>query len=120
MKFDHLGIPVSDWTAAREWYVNVLGLRVEFEISDRGVVALQDDHDFAVLFHQGAVPTDPAAFGFWFQVADVHQSFDEISRKGVHFNHPPQKAAWGYGAELSDPDGYRVYLWDQASMKANS
>src|ERR1700743_3522002 len=61
LKFDHLGIPVSDWTAAREWYVNVLGLRVEFEISDRGVVALQDDHDFAVLFHQGAVPTDPAA-----------------------------------------------------------
>jgi hypothetical protein len=25
---------------------------------------------------------------------------------------------WGYGAELLDPDGYRIMLWDEASMKA--
>ena len=24
---------------------------------------------------------------------------------------------WGYGAELTDPDGYLIRLWDQRSMK---
>ena len=27
------------------------------------------------------------------------------------------KVFWGYGAELHDPDGYRLMLWDQKSMK---
>jgi uncharacterized glyoxalase superfamily protein PhnB len=36
---------------------------------------------------------------------------------GVKFVHPPQKTFWGYGAELKDPDGYRIWLWDQKSMR---
>ena len=27
------------------------------------------------------------------------------------------KVFWGYGAELRDPDGYSLRLWDQKSMK---
>ena len=30
--------------------------------------------------------------------------------------HPPQKVYWGYGAEVIDPNGYRIRLWDEASM----
>jgi hypothetical protein len=26
------------------------------------------------------------------------------------------KVFWGYGAELCDPDGYRLRLWDAKSM----
>ena len=26
----------------------------------------------------------------------------------------------GYGAELVDPDGYRIRLWDEKSMKAKA
>jgi len=29
----------------------------------------------------------------------------------------PQKLGWGYGAELLDPDGYRLQLWDERSMR---
>jgi hypothetical protein len=29
----------------------------------------------------------------------------------------PSKAFWGYGAELRDPDGYLVHLWDEKSME---
>jgi hypothetical protein len=28
----------------------------------------------------------------------------------------PQKLFWGYGAELRDPDGYLIRLWDELSM----
>jgi hypothetical protein len=37
--------------------------------------------------------------------------------RGIEFAHPPQKVFWGFGAELVDPDGYRIRLWDAQSMK---
>ena len=37
--------------------------------------------------------------------------------RGVEFAHAPEKTYWGYGAELKDPDGYLVRLWDERSMK---
>ncbi len=27
------------------------------------------------------------------------------------------KVFWGYGAELCDPDGYRLRLWNQRTME---
>lgn len=33
------------------------------------------------------------------------------------FAHEPRKSYWGYRAELKDPDGYLVRLWDERSMK---
>jgi catechol 2,3-dioxygenase-like lactoylglutathione lyase family enzyme len=29
----------------------------------------------------------------------------------------PDKLFWGYGAELRDPDGYLIYLWDERTMR---
>ena len=37
--------------------------------------------------------------------------------RGIVFGHGPQKNFWGYGAELADPDGYLIRLWDEKSMK---
>jgi predicted enzyme related to lactoylglutathione lyase len=50
-------------------------------------------------------------------VDDVEAKHAELSAAGVPFVHPPMKVFWGYGAELCDPDGYRLRLWDQKSMK---
>jgi predicted enzyme related to lactoylglutathione lyase len=51
-----------------------------------------------------------------FQVEDVEVAFTAWSARGIAFAHGPQKSYWGYGAELVDPDGYRVRLWDERSM----
>ena len=48
IKFDHLRIPVTDLARSRDWYVRTLGLTVEFEVSDRQTVALQDTGDFTI------------------------------------------------------------------------
>jgi len=37
--------------------------------------------------------------------------------QGIAFEKEPQTLFWGYGAELRDPDGYMVYLWDEATMR---
>jgi uncharacterized glyoxalase superfamily protein PhnB len=51
------------------------------------------------------------------QVADVEAKHTQLAARGVRFEKPPQKLYWGYGAELSDPDGYRVHVWDEKSMR---
>jgi predicted enzyme related to lactoylglutathione lyase len=117
LKFDHLAIPVTDWIRSRDWYVGILGLRVEFEVPDRATVAVQDQCDFTIFLVQDRSVLSTEAFAFTFQVADVHASVEEISRRGGKFSHPPAKMFWGYGAELRDPDGYVVRLWDEKSMK---
>jgi predicted enzyme related to lactoylglutathione lyase len=119
-KLNHIAIPVSDWRASSDWYTNILGLSLEFEIPERLVAAVKDEGDFAIFLHQAPVPSAPIAFAFTFQVADVHKSFQQITQKGITFSYAPQRLAWGYGAELIDPNGYRVCIWDEKSMRENT
>ncbi|PYM14939.1 MAG: hypothetical protein DMD81_16570 [Candidatus Rokuibacteriota bacterium] len=120
IKFDHLRIPVTDLTRSRDWYVRVLGLTVEFEVPDQKTVALQDSEGFTIFIQEvpGDVMTNDCAL--WFQVADVDTTFADWSARGVVFAHEPRKSYWGYGAELADPDGYLIRLWDERSMKEKS
>ena len=117
-RFDHLAMPVSDWRRSRDWYVETLGLTIEFELPERETVALQDENDFTLFLAQGVLPAAPDQFAFYFQVADVHRSHAELCKRGLRFNHPPQSVFWGFGCELPDPDGYRIRLWDERSMNA--
>ncbi len=119
MKFDHLSLPVSNLDRSRDWYTSTLGLKVEFEVPERRSVALQDGEGFAI-FLQEKTDVVPNGIALWFQVDDVDATFAEWSARGVAFAHGPRKSFWGYGAELADPDGYLVRLWDVRSMKEKS
>jgi catechol 2,3-dioxygenase-like lactoylglutathione lyase family enzyme len=116
MKFDHLSIPVTDLARSREWYVRMIGLTVEFEVSDRHTVALQDSEGCTIFLEAAASTVRPNGCALWFQVDDVDATFAAWSARGVGFAHGPRKAFWGYGVELADPDGYLIRLWDARSM----
>ena len=117
IRLDHLTIPVKQHAVARDWYVSNLGLRVEFEVAERKTVALQDDAGFTVfLVESDEIRSTPCTLTF--QVDDVETTHRELSLRGVVFEKAPQKLFWGYGAELRDPDGYLLYLWDETSMRA--
>ena len=117
MKFDHLRIPVTSLARSRAWYVETIGLGVEFEVPDRHTVALQDSLGFTVFLQEVPDRVRPNGAALWFQVGDVDATVAEWTARGVRFSHPPQKTYWGYGAELADPDGYLIRLWDERSMK---
>ena len=116
MKFDHLNLPVSDLERSRSWWVDSLRLKVEFEVPDTRTVALNDGEGFAI-FLQERPPVATNGIALWFQVDDVDETHAAWTARGVRFNHDPQKNFWGYGAELADPDGYLIRLWDEKSMK---
>lgn len=113
LKLDHLRIPVTDLARSREWYVRTLGLIVEFEMPDRETVALQDGEGFTVFLQAVRSPVVPNGCALWFQVSSVDATFAEWTARGVAFDHAPRKSYWGYGAELIDPDGYAIRLWDE-------
>jgi catechol 2,3-dioxygenase-like lactoylglutathione lyase family enzyme len=117
MKLNHLRLPVRDLAASRDWYVRTLGLTVEFEVPDRQTVALQDSGGFALFLQEVRSPVVPNGCALWFQVNDVDATHAEWTARGVAFTHGPRTSYWGYGAELADPDGYLIRLWDERSMR---
>jgi predicted enzyme related to lactoylglutathione lyase len=119
-RFDHLSLPVASWTRSRDWYARCIGLKVEFEIAERQTVALRDQNDFTIFFQQSAGRARPVDIALYFSVGDVDALHRALVAARVAFVHPPQKTFWGYGAELLDPDGYVVRLWDERTMHENS
>jgi predicted enzyme related to lactoylglutathione lyase len=115
-RLDHLSLPVRDWRKSRDWYQRHLGFELEFEIPERKTVAIHDDADLTMFLYEGEVAACPG-ISFTIQVDDVEAKYAALVAVGVSFVHPPMKVVWGYGAELHDPDGYRLMLWDQKSMK---
>lgn len=121
-KLDHVSLTVRNWRVARDWYTRLLGLKLEFEVpqggaAGLGVAALQDDSGFTLFLEQ--VPGEISACGctHTFQVADVDSMYAKFSAVGVRFLKVPQKLFWGYGAEIADPDGHIIRLWDEKSMR---
>jgi len=77
---------------------------------------MRDDADLTIFLYEGRV-SDCPGISFTIQVDDVEARHDALAAAGISFVHPPMKVFWGHGAELCDPDGYRLRLWDQKSMK---
>ncbi len=117
IKFDHMTVPVSDARRSRDFYVDTLGFKVEFEDAARNLVAIQDDAGFTIFLSDAPVPRDGNKCAFTMQVKNVDETYTELSGRGVKFEKAPQKNFWGYGAELRDPDGYLVMLWDEVTMR---
>jgi catechol 2,3-dioxygenase-like lactoylglutathione lyase family enzyme len=115
-RLDHLSLPVHDWQRSRDWYKNYLGFEIEFEVPDRKTAAMRDDADLTIFLYEAQVADCPG-ISFTIQVDDVAARHDALSAAGISFVHPPMKVFWGYGAELRDPDGYILRLWDPKSME---
>ncbi len=117
VKFDHMNLPVTNSQASRDWYVKHFGFKVEFEVPERQTVAIQDDAGFTIFLYPATGPLAGAKCSLTLQVSDVDSKYAELKDKGIAFTNPPGKYFWGYGAELRDPDGYQILLWDEVSMR---
>jgi len=116
LRLDHIELAVKDWRASRDWWRDRLGFEVEFEIPNGA--ALKDESDLTVFLCEDESVVIPPRLSLTVQVPDVEAKHRELAGAGVEFEHGPAKVYWGYGAELLDPNGYRIRLWDPESMNA--
>jgi len=110
-----MAMPVSDPQRSRDWYVSNFGFVVEFE--NPGVIAIKDDAEFTIFLYKPSGALAGAKCTLTLQVKDVAEKYRELVARGIRFDQPPGKYFWGYGAELSDPDGYPINIWDEVSMR---
>jgi len=110
-------LPVSDCAASRDWYVKHLGFKVEFESIGTGTIAIQDDDGFTIFLQKTAKPLVNEKCALTIQVEDVDSVCQRLAEKGLKFLELPKRLFWGYGAEIADPDGYVIRLWDEVSMR---
>ena len=116
IKFDHMSLPVAEPEKSKDWYVANFGFAVEFEIPERGIVAIQDSADFTIFLYPAPGPLGDVRPGFTLQVDNVDDKHAELAAGGLEFKEAPARHIWGYGAELYDPDGYHLLLWDPVTM----
>ena len=121
VKLDHVTLSVRDWRASRDWYREHFGLKIEFEIPDGGksklgVAAMQDDSGLTLFLEQVSIPGAACGCVHYFQIDSVDETCRRLSTAGARFHHGPKKVFWGYGAELVDPDGHVIRIWDEKSM----
>lgn len=114
-RLDHLALPVRDVAASKKWYVEVLGLQVEMEADDPPFCGVVDERDTTVFLTQAPDAEPAEGLAIWFAVDDV-VAFYESHKDSTEFTHGPRATPWGFGAELTDPTGHVVRLWDERTM----
>src|SRR5438445_11241923 len=109
-KLEHLTIAVTNSDKSRDWYIETLGLKLEFEIPERRTSAVQDEFGFTLFLAETPGGPGRPSCVLTFQVSNVETKHRELVAAGVKFGHPPQKTFWACGAELKDHDGSASWL----------
>jgi len=132
----HIAISVADINRTLEFYTDILGFEVEWDMDNRGsealsrVVNLPDANPHIVMlrgyglrlelfnYHspigKSSGPKRQCDFGiihFALSVKNIHEIYDRLLKAGVEFNCPPQNLRSGVCATyMKDPEGVTIEL----------
>jgi catechol 2,3-dioxygenase-like lactoylglutathione lyase family enzyme len=92
---------VRSLPASIDYYVNVLGFKVDWE--DPGNIASVSRDRCGIFLCEGD-QGNPGAW-VWIGVGDVETLHDEYRSKVAKVRHPPTNYSWAYEMQIEDPDG---------------
>lgn len=105
-------LPVSDVQASVNYYVNVLGFKVDWQTG--GFASVSRGH-CRLMLAQGE-QGNPGTW-VWVGVGDTDLLFQEYCAKGAKIRHPPTNYTWAYEMQVFDLDGNVLRLGSE--QKAN-
>ena len=115
MKLYGVRIFVDDYQAARDFYVDTLGLPVAWEMAEHGALAV--DAGGPQLIVEVEAPDGEHGdlvgrfVGLSLQVEDIKATYADLAGKGVAFDAPPEQQFWGgWLAHFKDPAGNTLTL----------
>ena len=101
-----VNLVVKDMAAAERFYVNVLGLRVDTERSNRPSFLLLRAANCMVILQQSDSMDSNGAIELGFAVDDVDAMKQKLGDHAV-----VQQMGWGNAIETTDPAGTRLNLY---------
>jgi catechol 2,3-dioxygenase-like lactoylglutathione lyase family enzyme len=112
---------VSDWAAALHFYTQILGMRTRNRNDDIGWAEL--DSGACALALEQVQPDDAESahlvgrfVGVSLEVTDIDATYRTLVERGVQFDAPPERQAWGGTlAHLRDPDGNVLTLLESSA-----
>jgi predicted enzyme related to lactoylglutathione lyase len=110
--YDNFFLGVNDLTKAKKYYETVLGLKLKFDFSSKGMAAFNvGNEEPAIILKDNSIfknmkPT------IWFEVENVKAEYEKLKDKGVNFLSEPFPIQTGLAAEFEDPFGNRLGITD--------
>ena len=91
---------VARLAASLEYYVTVLGFKIDWE--ETGIASVSRDR--CCLFLCQGDQGHPGAWA-WIGVGDAEAVFEELRAKGARIRHPPTNYRWALELQVEDLDG---------------
>ena len=103
--YDNFFIPVDDLEKAKEYYSKVLGLKIKFDFSDKGMIAFNigNEEPTIILKDKNKFPNVKGTI--WFVVDNVDEEYELMKSRGVDFISEPFKIGTGMAAEFKNRFG---------------
>jgi catechol 2,3-dioxygenase-like lactoylglutathione lyase family enzyme len=94
-------IRVQDLAASLDYYVNVLGFKVDWH--HEGIIASVSRDRCGIFLCEGD-QGHPGGW-VWIGVGDCEALFEEYRSRGAKVRHPPTNYEWAYEMQIEDPHG---------------
>lgn len=110
--YDNFFLPVDDLEEAKNYFSNVLGLKLKFDFSDKGMAAFNvgDEEPAIILKEKNKFPD--AKPTIWFVVDNVNDEYERLHNNGVNFISKPFQIGTGNAVEFEDLFGNRLGMTD--------
>ena len=106
-------IVVANWTRSVDWYRDALGMNLALIDEPNQFALLRGTGNGQLALKGGSGQPSPAAVRLHFFQPNLDEMLLRLSQKGILPDGPPRLSHEGYrSVTLSDPDGYRVYLFE--------
>lgn len=106
-RIGQIALTVDDLARARDFYQNVLGMKLLF---DAGNLAFFKCGDIRLMLSTSDKPGPRGGTILYFQVNDIHATFAALKERGIHFIDQPHLIA-----KMPDHDLWMVFLNDTES-----
>jgi predicted enzyme related to lactoylglutathione lyase len=97
-------LPVRDLGASVEYYVNVLGFRLDWSEPD-GYGFASVSRGKTQLFLAAGDQGQPGGVWVWIGVGNAEALCENYRSRGAKIRHPPTNYAWAYEMQVEDLDG---------------
>jgi predicted enzyme related to lactoylglutathione lyase len=117
--YDNFFLPANNLGEGKAFYRDILGLKMKFDFSERGMVAFNVGAQEPAIILKDTARFKNMKPTIWFVVDSVREKYDALKGKGVKFLSDPFQIPTGMAVEFEDPFGNRLGITDYSGKSGS-